>query len=201
MAQNPLIPGYGGDMFSIDASPMLPDYMQGINEALARNQSRVAEQESKPKFDIGKFLLAWAGHLGDNLTGNPVYANTVQNRSESEAQSRASEEKRRRDEQWWVSQQEYLRANKEPDRPGLADQFDWYRNAPPEQKGEIDKFIQMMNPGMQTPVVLPSGAQQEGGAAPITATGPNGEKIRFNPQSGQWEPLGGTAGNGGGGFP
>ena len=36
---------------------------------------------------------------------------------------------------------------------------------------------------------------------PPTATGPNGEKIQLNPQSGQWEPVEGGQGSGSGGFP
>jgi hypothetical protein len=33
-----------------------------------------------------------------------------------------------------------------------------------------------------------------------TATGPNGEKIQYNPQTNSWEPMGGSGGNVGGGF-
>lgn len=53
----------------------LPDYMAGINQAYADNAALGQQQQrEKPKFNIGDFLLGWAGYLGDNLAGNNSYA-------------------------------------------------------------------------------------------------------------------------------
>jgi hypothetical protein len=66
------------------------------------------------------------------------------------------------------------------------------------------QYVTMRNPGSQTPVVLGHNDQlvSGGGSTPPTATGPNGEKVQYNAQTGQWEPLtGGAGGNASGGFP
>jgi hypothetical protein len=68
------------------------------------------------------------------------------------------------------------------------------------------QYVTLRNPGSQTPVILPHNITQVGGGAavggaPITATGPNGQKLRLNPQTNQWEPMGGGGGNATGGFP
>lgn len=69
----------------------IPDYMRGIDNALARNQAMalppVASPMPNPKkkpSKIGQFLGAFAGHLGDNLSGNPVYANHLQHKRRME---------------------------------------------------------------------------------------------------------------------
>lgn len=170
----------------------------GISDALRQNAAVGAEK--KPKFNFGQFLAAWAGHLGDSLTGNPVYGNALQSR----AQGQAQEEERRRQQEWWYEQQRYQQANKAPDKPGIAEELEWFQSLPPEQRGPAAEYIRMRYPGSQSPQMIPHGydeVPQQGGAAP-TATGPNGEKIRFNPQSGAWEPMGGQAGQPSpGGFP
>jgi hypothetical protein len=71
-------------------------------------------------------------------------------------------------------------------------------------KGGFDQFMALEHPGMNSPVTLPYGATVEAPgqqAAPVTATGPNGQKVQLNPQTGQWEPMGGAGGNASGGFP
>lgn len=55
-------------------------------------------------------------------------------------------------------------------------------------------FLQMKNPGMSSPVTLPYGATVQGGGS-MTATDAHGNKVQYNPQSGQWEPMGGAGGN------
>ena len=78
------------------------------------------------------------------------------------------------------------------------------------EQGLIDKsvsypqYVAMRNPGMSSPVTIPYGAAVTPGQAPtatppITATGPNGQKIQYDPQRG-WVPMGGAGGNASGGF-
>lgn len=95
--------------FDIPPIPPLPDYMAGINQAYADNQAQ--RQPEKKKFDFGKFLLGWAGHLGDNLAGNTVYADTMRKHAEAQAEARAEEERRRYEQDWWFQQQKYKAEN------------------------------------------------------------------------------------------
>jgi hypothetical protein len=165
MAQYPLIPGYGGgDM----AGSSLPDG-SGIAEALARNAQLGAEK--KPKFDIGQFLLAWAGHLGDNLTGSPVYASTLKDKAAAEADARSAEAQKA----WWYEQQRYQAENRPKDKPGVAEEFEWFNSLPPEMKKPVGEYMQMRYPGMQAPQMIPYGYEQVGGGQP--AGPPAGENI------------------------
>lgn len=95
------------------SDPIFQD--NGISEALARN----AATPQKPKFSFGQFLAAWAGNLGDSLTGNPVYGNAMQGR----AQAQAQEEERRRQQEWWYEQQRYQQANQPPREPTQTDRY------------------------------------------------------------------------------
>lgn len=52
------------------------------------------------------------------------------------------------------------------------------------------------NPGGQQ-----TGAPVQMGGNEVTATGPNGQKLRLNPQTNQWEPMGGPTPQASGGFP
>jgi len=98
-----------------------------------------------------------------------------------------------------------LRPQPETQDPGIIREFDIATQrglVPPGTTYE--QYVTMRNPGMSTPVTVPYGATVTppgGASAPITATGPKGEKIQFNPQSGKWEPMGGAGGNASGGFP
>jgi hypothetical protein len=82
------VPANGGQ------PPSLPD-MRGIEDALARNEALGAEQSQGRKSGVGDFLLAWAGHLGDNLTGNPAYSNSLKHRWQLEQIDREAERKAR----------------------------------------------------------------------------------------------------------
>jgi hypothetical protein len=47
----------------------------------------------------------------------------------------------------------------------------------------------------------PMGAPVGESSQDVTATGPNGQKLRLNPQTNQWEPMGGPTPSASGGFP
>ena len=89
--------------------------------------------------------------------------------------------------------------------PGMIREFDiaTQRGLVP-QGTSFEQYVAMRNPGSQAPVVLPQRYRQvqggTSGAVP-TATDANGNKVQYNAQSGKWEPMGGTSGNAGGGFP
>lgn len=203
------MPGYGGGMFPAtpppfgSSIPQIPDYMSGINASLARNE-QVGAEKSK-KFDFGKFLGMWAGHLGDSLTGNPVYANSRQQREAAEAEERSRRQREEAEKAWWYEQQQYNAANEKPDYEG---NIDHYRQS--IELGYIrpettyPDFLRMVNPQQfvpPAPLAMEQGDTIKPAAGGVTAVNPQtGERVRYNPQTGQWEPAGGAGGNAGGSF-
>lgn len=93
----------------------------------------------------------------------------------------------------------------DPQDPGIIREFDEATKRGLVPPGTTyTQYVALRNPGMNSPVTIPQGAvvtANGGQAAPQTATGPNGQKIQLNPQTGQWEPVGGAGGNASGGFP
>jgi len=67
--------------------------------------------------------------------------------------------------------------------------------------GSFTNFQQYIHPPSALTIPYNSTVSTGGGTGEVTATGPNGQKIRLNPQTGQWEPMGGAGGNASGGFP
>lgn len=172
--QYPSVPGYGGGTYPINSSPMLPDYMSVIQEELAKNQALgEAQKAQKPSFGskLGDFLKAWAGSLGDSLTGNPVYSTTMAQRQQSEAAARAEEQRRKQEQDWWYEQQRYKAQNEKPDMPGIADETKWFYSLPPEEQARAAQYIQMRNPAMQAPTLIPYGYEP---VAPSSGGAPGG---------------------------
>jgi hypothetical protein len=85
--------------------------------------------------------------------------------------------------------------------PDTAKVYEYRQRLTPDEQAAFDKVNQMLHPGMMAPITLgPNDTYDSGGAGAamggeITATGPNGEKVRYNPQSHAWEPMGGATGN------
>lgn len=157
----PYTPGFGGGMFPTDG---LPDYMGGINEALAQNAALGQEPSFGKKF--GNFLRNWAGYLGDNLTGNPVYAQQMQQAQERAAQEQWYERKRQDELTDYEAKKGIDAKYSAPDLPGLADEYNWYSQQSPEMQQAIQGYMKIRYPGQFTPpspVNLPYGATVEGG--------------------------------------
>jgi hypothetical protein len=92
LGQPMMIPGYGGGMF--DPQNGIGGMSAGLDQALAQNKTMGAAQAGKPKKGFGEFLRMFAGTLGDNLTGNPVYSQAQQHQREMQAQEEWYERKR-----------------------------------------------------------------------------------------------------------
>lgn len=87
-------PGY-----SIPDIGALPSYSSGINAALAANAAKPSK-----KGGFGGFLRAFAGYLGDNLSGNNVYATSRLEQQKLEEAQREAEAKRAADMQDYIAQ-------------------------------------------------------------------------------------------------
>jgi hypothetical protein len=165
-------------------------YSTGIEDALRSNAQLGAEQAAHPSFGkrFGNFLAAWAGSLGDNLTGNPVYAN-----SQKAAQEAQEYARRRQDElSDYEAKKKIDQRYQAPDLPGLADEFNWFSSLPPQLQSAVSNYMSMRYPAQSSPVTQPYGSTVTGGgSAPA---------LRYNPQTGRWEQEGGAGGNASGGF-
>ena len=93
---------------------------------------------------------------------------------------------------------------KAPDKPSFVEEYEYRQGLDPTARGEFDSYAERrkFNP-FAAPITMEQGDVLEEGGAPseVTATGPNGEKVRLNPQSGQWEPVGGQTETPSGNFP
>lgn len=145
-----------------------------------QHAQRMAEAN---QMQMGQQLSNYLGALG----ANPALLGIVQNYPE-------------------LGLQLFQASQKQEDLPSDVRSFNYYNKLPQDQRPAFEKYLQLTHPGMSTPVVLGpydriegNGGAQQG--SEVTATGPNGEKIRYNPQSGQWEPMGGPASPTPGGFP
>jgi hypothetical protein len=77
--------------------------------------------------------------------------------------------------------------------PSLADKY---------LRGKAEGPPLVANNGDGTFTIIPRGftGQQPPPEDEVTATGPNGQKLRLNRQTNQWEPMGGPSPGGSGGF-
>lgn len=145
--------GYGGGMFE----PF--DFMTGINDALAQNQAMGA---AKPKKGFGNFLQAFAGSLGDSLTGNPVYAQQMQAQAEQERMEQWYERKRQDELADYEAKKGIDAKYAAPEYEGSIDEFQQAKNLGyiPQELGYQD-FLKLKNPGTfipPAPTVIPYGA-------------------------------------------
>ena len=193
------VPGYGGGAYDINNPFGIPDYMAGINDALARNAAQQQAAPPKKRNKLGHFLEAFAGTYGDALTGNPVYAQSLKDKRDDEEAQRSSQAQK----DWWYEQQRYQQANKKDDLPGLIDEFTTAQSLgmlPPDMK--YTDYVSLKNPGMQTPIVEKHNWDRVDDGGDVTAVNPQtGEKIRYNPNTSSWEKVGGPSPQGSGGFP
>jgi hypothetical protein len=86
-------------------------------------------------------------------------------------------------------------------KPSFVEEFEYREALDPERRKSYDSYAEQrkFNPWAAPLSLGPNdtyepGGAQEGGEEAI-AEDANGNRIRYNPQSGQWEPMGGpTAG-------
>lgn len=195
------MPGIGGGMFPANQGLQVPDYMSGINQAFAQN---AAQGQQAPKKGIGDFLKAFAGIYGDTLTGNPAYAQHMKAMEEQRALEEWYERKRQDEIADYEAKKQIDAQYSGPEEPGLAKEFNWFRDQPPEVQRAAQDYIKMRYPGQfvpPSPIRMEPGDTIEGGTSDVTATNPQtGEKIRLNPNTGKWEAIGGPSPGGSGGF-
>lgn len=92
-------------------------------------------------------------------------------------------------------------------KPSFVEEYEYRQALDPTARADFDSFAERrkFNP-YAAPITLGQGDTIEypgaqGGPQEVTATGPNGEKVRLNPSTGQWEPVGGPTAGPSAGFP
>ena len=185
----------------------IPNVMGGINQSLAQNQ-----QVGQRRASGGGGFRNVLGIIGDALLINsghaPIYGPAMQQRRRGEALANALGQLEPGMAELFatdpgVALQVYKMKHpdaKEP--PGMVQEYQWRQHLPENERGDYDKYVRsrQFNP-FGAPITLGPNDIYEpgGGGAPeatggeITATNPEtGAKVRFNQQSGQWEPAGGA---------
>ena len=153
------------------------DYMSGINDAFAQNErlgrsSMFAGKKKKAK--IGDILGSVIGHIGDNLSGNNAYAQSVKSRADAEAAKADYERKLKDAQDWWYKQQEHEVKNKSPDTIEVDGivlnkktmQPVWESPYPKVIPGPDGSFYEIPRKGLgsaQPPGLPPSAPSQAGG--------------------------------------
>jgi hypothetical protein len=80
--------------------------------------------------------------------------------------------------------------------PAALKEFEYYKGLQGPDRSSYEQFLKLTHPGMMSPITLgPNDSYDDGShaAGETTATNPQtGEKVRFNPSTGAWEPMGGA---------
>lgn len=175
--------------------------------ALADRPPEAAPVPGKKAGFFGKGGGAWSilGHVGDQLAGNDSFA-TLQQASVAE---QIRQRKAADDVKDAMALKQWEWANKPEELPGIAKEAAWYQGLPQNaQQGGglsqpmVNDYLKLRFPAQQAgpppanvgygaTVTQPGqpGAPGAGaGSGEMIADGPNGP-IRYNPQTGQWEPL------------
>jgi hypothetical protein len=200
------MPGFGGGMFPPTDPFGVPDYMGGINSALGQNAAMGQQApQGSPKKGFGEFLRNFAGIYGDNLTGNPAYSQHMKAMQEQEQLQQWYERKRQDEMSDYRGRKEIDAEYSGPDYDADIREYQQLKQLGyVPQDMSYEGFARMKNPGQfvpPSPVRMEPGDVVEG-SSDVTATNPQtGEKIRLNPNTGQWEAVGGPSSQGSGGFP
>lgn len=158
-----------------------------------------------------KFLGAFAGNLGDNLTGNPVYSNAMKGRQELELAGK----KRQQDmEDWYLKQQIEASMRPPPEPPSDVRLYEWLKGQPDTVQQEFKQLLPTLRPQQFTPpapismkrgdVYDPAGTGGAGTELPFANTPEEaaqkfpGQKVRT--PFGIYEVPGGPSLNSSGGF-
>jgi hypothetical protein len=198
----PQLPGAG--------IPQLPDMAGGIDQALQHNQQLAQQRQAiqRPQRGAGGGgIRDFLGRLGDALLvangRSPIYAQRIQQRQEDERRTRVGSALAQLlgggDASMAALFQDdpdaglavYKATHEKDDKPAAFDEFEHYMRLPDEQKPAYEKYLRLKHPGMMAPISLGPNDTLETPGQEAIAEDANGNRIRYNPQSGAWEPVGG----------
>lgn len=203
-------PGFAGGMFP-QQDLALPDLMSGVTNAFARNQQMGQQQPRAPKQKLG--IGDIIGLIGDAARGwkgqEPIYGPRMQEmrkqQSRNEALSNYLDDPEGAIRALFAAGDPetalaVMKARQGAEPPAFVQEYQYRQGLPEDQRKEYDAYaaVRKFNP-FGAPLVLNPGDVYEGGGpsaseAPQTATNPQtGEKVQYNPESGQWEPVGGAS--------
>lgn len=176
----------------------------GLAEILAGLPTLADTEVQKPKpFQKGGIGLTIAGIIADGIAngfgaqpgfGPALLAEKERNQQIELWREKVAQERAERLEmsdltlRRQMALEQYKQKN--PDTPASIVTAQMRERMTPEQRANFDEYLKLTHPGMSAPFTMPEGATlQTPGQAQTTATGPNGERVRYNPQTGQWEPM------------
>lgn len=197
-------PGFAGGHFG--GIPQI-DEMGGINEALARNQQMAKPQKQKLGFAdiVGALADAARGWKGQEPIYGPQMLARRKEQSRNQALSNYLDDPEGAIRALFAAGDPetalaVMKARQGAEPPADVQTYQWRQKLPENQRADFDKFMELkrFNP-YGAPIVLnqgdvfePAGGQPQS-SGPMTATNPEtGERVQFNPQTNQWEPMGGA---------
>lgn len=178
------------------------DEMSGIQSALAQNAMRAPPPQQRRGGGLGNIL----GMLGDAISigagGQPLYQQRRRQEAVSGAMQNFMDDPRAAVQALLQAGEpemaiQLLNATKQrDDRPGIMREFDEVSRLPPDQRGAFMEYLKTRFPGAMSPIIMGENDTLEmpGQSAPqgeMIAEDGNGNRVRYNPQSGAWEPMGG----------
>lgn len=195
-----IISGYGGGTWNMDGTQATPADRGGF-EVPTNGGPSLPEAAPTPKkgggfFGEGGFGRYLAGSIGDVLMQangfEPTFAPTMALRRQMELQQQRAQQQRQAEWDDWVKKQEYEAAHPRPVNNDTINDFNWFKTLSPQDRalyGQMKPQYITADNGDGTKTIIPVTPGMFGGQ-PSIPTAPVGKL----------KPLGGTAGNSGGGF-
>ena len=173
----------------------------GINQTLAQLPPKAGGGGFFGKAGPGKITL-WdiLGGIGDGLSGQQIYGGARERRYAMDRDDQQYQQ-RRGDalEDYGVKKEIDQRFAEPSELPSLMRESKIYQSLTPEEQAQYRNFLSFRQPVQ--PMIMGQYDTVEEPQQETTIVNPKtGERMRLNPQSGQWEPVGG-AGPGQPGFP
>lgn len=210
-----VVSGFGGGTFNMDGTQATPvtSMPQNENTQMTTAQRLVA---NPPPINEG---VDWKGALISALGGaadgaGQFFGNAPLFALQQQAQQRALQQQAQMAAQAQMDQAKRLAGLEDYRTKKGIDQefstpkvgsFEWFQTATPEQRQQYSQYMDVTSPAMATtwqgPTILPR-SQLGAQAGPQPGTVEGGYRFKGgNPSDpSNWEPVGGTSGNAGGGF-
>lgn len=117
-----------GGPLNFSGQPTDPGHAARMAELTADLPAGAAPTKKPGFFKKGGAIKDVLGIIGDNLTGNPIYANMVKDQREATLQEQLRQRRREEEMADWVAKQQWEQQNKGPELPGIAKEERYWRS-------------------------------------------------------------------------